>query len=168
MLFWQIPFSVNSTKIFLIVQSLYNVTVENTSLNFDVCNKTAGGCESSRLTTSYTSIITGMPPESVDQTIIIVVTTLAGVIAVALILVGVLCRKRKRNQRAEKQKSNWMALCNIAILFCHYFVGNVCKTQTRVHSEITEFKTAARQIQWSSRWTQKLCSSLRQSKFFST
>ena len=105
-MFSQIPLSGSTTGIVLIVQSLYNVTVENTSLFFDVCNKTAGGCESSKSTTTYASITTEMPSESVDQTIIIVVATLAGIIAVALILVGVLCWKRKRNQKVGKRKGN--------------------------------------------------------------
>ena len=49
-----------------------------------------------------------MTPESVDedQIIIIVVATLAGVIAVALILVGVVSWNRKRSHRTEKRKGN--------------------------------------------------------------
>ena len=99
-LFEQIPVSGNTTSITLIVQSQYNLTVENTSLYYDVCYNTAGGCGSSRPTTTSESVNTGM------QTIIIVVATLAGLIAVSLILVGVFFRKRKCNQRAEKQNGN--------------------------------------------------------------
>ena len=108
-LFSQIPTTGNTTKITLIVQSLYNRTLENTSLYFDVCNNTAdGGCESSRSTTTSDSINIEIPPEPVneDQSIIIMIATLVGVIAVALILVGVFCWKRKRNQRAEIRKGN--------------------------------------------------------------
>ena len=90
------------------VQSQYNVTLENTSLYFDVCNN-AGGCERSRLTTISKTANTTVPIESVEElnhTIVIVIATLASGVGVSLILVGVLCWKRKRNQKAEKQKSN--------------------------------------------------------------
>ena len=107
-LFRQIPVSGNTTRIILIVQSHFNLSVENTSLNFDVCNYTAGGCENTRHTTTLESVNTGMPSgfNYENQTIIIAVATLSGIIAVSLILVGVLCWKRKRNQRAEKQNGN--------------------------------------------------------------
>ena len=107
-LFEQIPLTGNTSRIDLTVQSQYNLTVENTSLYFVVCNYTAGGCESNRLTTTSESVNTEMPGGSnnEDRTIIIVVATLAGVIAVSVILVGVLCWKRKRNQRSEKRTGN--------------------------------------------------------------
>ena len=50
-----------------------------------------------------------------NQTIIIVVATLAGLNAVSLILVGFFFRKRKCNQRAEKQNGNLLACYNKTI-----------------------------------------------------
>ena len=107
-LFSQIPTTGNTTKSTLIVQSLYNRTLENTSLHFDVCNNTAdGGCKSSRPTTTSDSINTELPPKPVneDQSIIIIIATLVGVVAVSLISVGVFCWKRL-NQSAEIRKGN--------------------------------------------------------------
>ena len=49
-LFEQIPVFGNTINITHIVQSQYNLTVKNTSLYFDVCYNTAGGCGSSRPT----------------------------------------------------------------------------------------------------------------------
>ena len=147
-LFPQISTTGNTTRITLIVQSLYNGTFENTSLYFDVCNNTAdGGCERNRSTTTSDSINIEMLPEPVneDQSIIIIIATLTGFIAVTLILVGVFCWKRKHNQKAEKRKGNWMARCDNTI--CHFFVGNVWKTQTRFHTKIIEFKAVACPIQ---------------------
>ena len=92
-MFPQIPVTGNTAKITLIVQSQYNVTLENTSLNFDVCNSTAGGCESNSPTITY---------DGLDQTIIIIIATLAGIFAIALMVAVVIRWNRKRNQRAKK------------------------------------------------------------------
>ena len=129
-LFSQIPITGNTAKITLIVQSQYNVTLENTSLNFEVYNSTAGGCESNSRTNTYTPIMTGIPPESDghDQHIIIILATLAGIFAIALMVAGVILWNQKRNQKAKKPKGIWMACCNNTI--CFFFVVGAWKTQT--------------------------------------
>jgi len=60
-----------------IVQSLYNVTVENTSLAFEVCNNTVGDCDNGLSTTTMGFVITEMPngPNEQNPVIIIVIAS---------------------------------------------------------------------------------------------
>jgi len=85
---------------FLIVQSLYNLTAENTSLAFEVCNNTVADCDNGLSTTTMGFVITEMPngPDEQNPVIIIVIASVAGVLEIALILVGCMCWKHKRKQ----------------------------------------------------------------------
>ena len=88
------------------MQSQYNVVLENTSLFFDVCKNNAEGCANSDgFTTASDLTSTGFPEGTSrnDQTIVIVIASLAGVIVIALI-VGILSWKRKHNQTVAKKE----------------------------------------------------------------
>jgi len=103
------------TIIILIVQSQYNILHENTSLVFEVCNYTARGCEASQIITTPDSINTEIiqVPNEQNETIIIVIATMAGLIAIiATVSFGIWCWKRNRNHfhRNNKGRQNNMAI----------------------------------------------------------
>ena len=96
--------------------------LENTSLHFKVCNNPTGGCSNVRSTTTTATFITnGMtsPNSQQDQTIIIIIlASLAGLIVLALMLLGFICWKRKHNQALAKHKGT--SKCHFYFT-CFYF-----------------------------------------------
>ena len=91
----------------------------NIFLNFEVCNITAGGC---RFTTTTTATadpppLTSIPsiPEG-NQTVIIVIATLAGVIAIALVIVAILCWKRNHNHMLSRNKNTGKGVLNCSVI----------------------------------------------------
>jgi len=95
------------TIFILIVQSQYNISHENTSLVFEVCNSTAGDCESVQPITISDSINTKIPqiPIEHNQNIIIAIATLAGLIAIiAIVSFGIWCCKRNCNHLNKRNK----------------------------------------------------------------
>ena len=126
----QIPATGTTSKITLTVQSQYNLEVESTSLLFDVCNNNAGGCANIGRTT-ITSDMTGTGitkrPEVQNQAVVIIIASLAGLIALALIIVGILCWKRKHNQTVAK-KQGILLLRNVL-----YIIAIKCTVQMKVY-----------------------------------
>ena len=91
--------------IFLTVQSKYNSSFEKTTLQFKVCDISAGGCETNLYSTTATtkqSIYSVKP----DYTITIIIGWSTGVIAIVMIVVGVFCWKQQQNRRSSNKESN--------------------------------------------------------------
>ena len=94
--------------------------VDSTSLIYDVCNISAGGCTGTTTTTTSSTMSTGMiPTDLLDQTIIIVIAVLASIIGIALVIVGIICWKRKQNQLPSKARNIGMLLCPSFVFICN-------------------------------------------------
>ena len=116
---FQIPVHANATIIVLIVQSLYNLTIENTTLYFEVCKVNAGGCRGTTIspvsTTQQNKMTSG--PMGLDQPILIMVVVLVILIVIALVVFGILCWRRKRKLLGFTKRDIGMSLLNSEPLF---------------------------------------------------
>ena len=121
---FQIPTSIYHANIVLVVKSKYNFTLESTLLKFQVCNNFADDCASitSSVFTTASSVNTGTNPNSngLTQSVIIVIAVLGGVVAIALLLVGFLCWKRKQNSSLSKERAAGRYYRNKPCSYCFY------------------------------------------------
>ena len=91
--------------VYLTVQSNYNYSMRNTTLQFVVYDNSDCGSE----TNPSVEVTTRQPIDitSFNSTISILVGCLAGMIAIVLIVAGFLIWKQKRNQRLLQKESNY-------------------------------------------------------------
>ena len=102
---FQIPVSDYPLNITLIVQSQYDVVRENTSLYFYICKYTRDSDCARGATTAVTTSFKSVPgAKPSNSTLIIIIGALAGALAISLIIIGVLCWKRRRNQPHENKQ----------------------------------------------------------------
>ena len=98
----------------LTVQSVYNGTLENTTLLFQVCNDVDGDCSiiSNVTNTIYTRTAVVDPTD-----LFIIVGSLIGLIVLTTIIAGILCWKKKQSQSLTKKKSkNILCMLKLGLL----------------------------------------------------
>ena len=130
MFLFQIFGADKTATILLTVQSNYNSSLENTSLYFIVCDNSAGGCDNNLYSTVATT-----NQHIYDNNSNFIITTifgcLAGVIAIALIVFGLLCWKQRRNLGLSNKESNLLVWVHILILTI--LIWRNVKNRTRLH-----------------------------------
>jgi len=100
---FQVPLNGSIT---LILETQYDLTSENTSLNYEVRSKADTNVDESMFfTITVGSVPTQRPPEGLEtDNVTIIIACMAGLITIALIIAGIFCWKRKRRRTLIKKK----------------------------------------------------------------